>query len=331
MEKTLAGHRKPKFRTSVRTVVGTTEAEIHCGTRQCSFEFSDLQAPAVARLLADLKTGNLTPAGLASRSPDIAEQIPKLLEDFDDLRLLIESDTELADGASSGIQLFREVRRIADRTAARVAISEFFRALVEGRATRQQLIGYALEYYWIVQAAPGLIGPALGAAHGAAERALLQDFLRSELGHDRLLARSLKSVGVTQEELDAHQPLAATFALGASLGVYARQHPLSFKACLFLFERAQPDFVDAFDIRCRDLALPEAFYSPLRVHADLNGEYAHEDVSRLLMELELAVDSESCSIVKRHVSLMVETLVQQERQILAYYGQDLERIPRIFD
>ncbi len=331
MDGTLAGPRKPKFRDAVRAVVGATGADITLGARHCAFEFSEHEAPAVSRLIAHLEIGGLSPSDLASRSPEIAEQIPRLLEDFDGLRLLIESDPERIDGARSGVQLYREVRRLADRTVARVAKSSFYRALLERRATRQQLIGYALEYYWIVASAPGLIGPALGTAHSTAERALIQDFLKSELGHDRFLSSALKSAGLSQAELDAHQPLPATFVLCASLGVYARQHPLSFKACLFLFERAQPAFIDAFDDRCRQLGLTEAFYGPLRAHAEINDEYDHEDISRSLMELDPAVDAETCSVVKRHVSIMIETMIQQEEQILAFYGEERDHIPRIFD
>jgi len=278
-----------------------------------------------------LESGGLTVSELVSRSPDIAEQIPRLLEDFDRLRLLTESTPSSSAGVCSGAQLYRDVRRLCDRLTHRVARSLFHCALVEGRATRQQLIGYALEYYWIVQSAPGLIGPALGAAHSSAERLLLQEFLKSELGHDRFLATALLAVGVTLDELDAHQPLPSTFALCASLGVYARQHSLSFKACLFLFERAQPAFIDAFDDRCRALDLPEAFYGPLRVHAELNDDYDHEDISRQLMDLEPAVSLEGCTVVKRHVSLLLETLIRQEEQILNYYGQARDRIPRILD
>ena len=266
---------------------------------------------------------------MMSRSPDIAEQIPALLGDFERLRLLVESDPEAGAGTRTGVQLYREVLRLADRVAGRVARSAFYNALREGRADRAQIIGYGLEYYWIVKAAPGFIGPALGFAKAAEERALLQDFLKSELGHDKYLGEALKAVGITSEQLEAHQPLPTTFALGASLGVYARQHPLSFKASLFLFERAQPSFIDAFDDRCRALGLPEAFYLPLREHADLNSEYDHADISRSLMSLEHAVDSEACAIVKRHVSLMLETMIQQEEQILAYYRQR-NPIPRIF-
>jgi len=311
-------------------MVRATEAEIFMGASQCAFEFPADEAAAVSRLIGHLEVGGLTASDLASHSPEIAEQIPDLLADFDRLRLLVESDSRPAEGTRSGVQLYREVVRLADRVTGRLARSAFYQALVEGRALPQQLIGYGLEYYWIVKAAPGLIGPALATAQSAAERALIQDFLKSELGHDKFLGEALTAVGVTPAELEAHQPLPTTFTLGASLGVYARQHPLSFKASLFLFERAQPAFIDAFDDRCRALGLPEAFYLPLREHADLNSEYDHADISRSLMTLEHAVDSETCTIVKRHVSLLVETLLQQEEQILAYYGQDRGGIPRIF-
>lgn len=331
MDSSLAGPKKPKFRSAVHATIGNGEAQIEIGGRSCSFEFAKDEARCVSRLIADLLAGGWTPNDLAQRSQDIAGKIPRLLEDFDAMRLLIESDPERLDNARSGAQLYREVRRIADRTVGRVAKSAFHRALIEGRATRWQLIGYALEYYWIVQSAPGLIGPTLGWAHSAAERALLQDFLKSELGHDRFLATALNSVGVTGTELELHQPLPATFSLGAALGVYGRQHPLSFKASLFLFERGQPAFIDAFDDRCRALGMPDLFHAPLRAHANLNDEYDHEDISRHLMELEGAIDPEACVVVKRHVSIMVETLIRQEDQILAWYGSDLPRIPRIFN
>lgn len=320
MDSTLAAPSKPRFRTGVRTDVGAEAAQIVLGERRCTFTFSKQDRPAVARLFDYLHEGGLSADDLAARTREIGGHVPRLLQDLDRLRLLTDSDPARVAQACSGQQLYREVVRVADRMVERVARSAFYQALVEGHATREQLIGYALEYHAIVQAAPGLIGPALGTANTAAERTLLQDFLKSELGHDRFLAKALKSVGVTPQDLALHQPLPATFALCASLGVYARQHPLSFKACLFLFERAQPAFVDAFDARCRELGLPEAFYGPLRAHAELNGEYDHGDISRALMALEAAVDAESCVVVKRHVAIMVETLIRQEEQILARHG-----------
>jgi hypothetical protein len=322
---------KPRFRDNVSTVVHLNEVELSLGARRCSFEFSTTERDAVSRLISDLESGGFTPAELQTRASEIAEQIPSLLIDFDRLRLLIDSDSEAADKTLSGAQLYREVRRLGDRLVRRIAKSVFYTSLLNGQATRQQLIGYALEYYWIVKSAPGLIAPALASARSAQERTLLVDFLESELGHDSFLRTSLESVGLTPIEIENHVPLPTTFCLGASLGVYARQHPLSFKACLFLFEEARPEFVDAFDNHCRALDLPAAFHAPLRQHADINTDYNHEDISRALMQLENAVDSETCTVVKRHVSLLIETLIQQEDQILSYYGRLSAPVPRLFN
>lgn len=330
MDGALSIPRKPRFRDAVEAVVGDGEAELSLAGRVCGFEFGPGDTAGVARLFADLEAGGRGVEELIARSPEIGEQIPALLRDFDRLRLLTESEPPSTDGVRSGLQLYREVRRLADRQIERNARSSFTTALREGRATRRQMVGYALEYFWIVKTAPALIGPALSTAHTAGERALIQDFLRSELGHDRFLGRALEAAEVSPEEMEAHQPLPATFALCASLGVYARQHPLSFKACLFLFERAQPAFIDAFDARCRALGLPAAFHEPLRAHADINEDYDHEDISRALMAFDEAIAPEACTVVKRHVALMVETMVQQEEQILAWYGQGRGRVARIF-
>jgi pyrroloquinoline quinone (PQQ) biosynthesis protein C len=331
METTLASPRKPRFRDSVLAVADATTAKVTLRTQHCSFDFSEQEAHGVSRLFADLRRGKLSVCELMERSPEIAEKVPPLLEEFNRLRLLVESDTELHEKVCSGRQLYREVRRVTDRTLARIAKSSFQRALVEDRATREQLIGYAFEYHWIVKAAPGLIGPALATTHAQKARILMQDFLRSELGHDHFLSSALAAVGVTDEEMELRQPLPATFAICAALGVYARQHPLSFYACLFLFEQAQPEFIDAFEDRCRDLGLPEAFYGPMRAHADINAEYNHEDISRSLMELESVVDSEACTVVKRHVSIMAETMIQQEEAILTFYSQERDHLFKLVD
>jgi hypothetical protein len=331
MDAHAAGPNKPKFRDGVSAVVAGETAHLARGADACSFDFPREAANDVSRLFDDLRSGGWGRADLAARAPQLAREVPQLLHQFDELRFLVESDPARTGRAVSGAQLYRDVRRVADAVVARVAHSHFQRALLEHTATRRQLVGYALEYYWIVREAPGLIGPALGSAHTPVQRKLLQDFLKSELGHERFLATSLRVAGLTESEYDAHQPLPATFALGASLGVYARQHPLSFKAALFLFERAQPDFIDAFDERCRALGLPDAFHAPLRAHANLNDEYDHEDISRALLEPEGAVDAETVTVVKRHVAILAETLVLQEEQILDWYGDDANPSPRIFD
>src|SRR2546423_8159341 len=109
MDGAAAGPRKPKFRQSVNAVVRATDAEIFLGSSQCAFEFSATEAAAVSRLFAHLHTGGLTTGELVSKAPEIAEQIPGLLADFDRLRLLVDSDSRPAEGTRSGLQLYRQV------------------------------------------------------------------------------------------------------------------------------------------------------------------------------------------------------------------------------
>lgn len=312
---------RPRFRPMVAVAMAGTQVDISAGGFACSFEFDEAERDAVATLMAGLEAGGRTAQDLAAAVPEIADKVPSLLQDFDRLRLLTESDGGAGGGACvSGQQLYREVRRVADRVVRRTSTSAFHRALVDGTATREQLVGYALEYHWIVSAAPGLIAPALATARSREEQALVQGFLASELGHDRLLARALAAVDVTPAQLDVRQPLPTTFALCASLGVYARQHPLSFKACLFLFERPQERFLEAFEARSSELGLPEAFTSPLRQHSDVNVDHDHEDISRDLLAVEAVVDAEAAVVTKRHVALLAETMILHEHEILDHYG-----------
>lgn len=319
----------PRFREGVTVDLQPENAVVTLGTRHCRFEFPGEARVAIARMFGDLQNGGLRVQELPNRLPEIVDEAGDLIETFNSLRFLREADSGAAE-VVSGAQLYRELRRIADRVAQSAASSTFYRALVDGAATTRHLIGYGLEYYWLVRSAPGLIAPAVASAHSMAERRLLENFLSSEIGHDKFIGAALEAVGITVEGMDQHQPLPATFSLGASLGVYARQHPMSFKACLFLLEEARPEFVDAFDRRCETLSLPSEFFLPFREHADLNADFDHGDISRDLLTLEGAISFETCEVVKAHVALMIETIIQLEEQIMNYYGKVDSPMPRIF-
>ena len=104
----------------------------------------------------------------------------------------------------------------------------------------------SLEIGLIITGVATTIGVPLGiiaAYRGDGVREAIMRFFVSELRHDEMLARSLAAVNITREALDTCVPLPMTFALCASLGVYARQHPLSFKASLFLFEQFADDLL----------------------------------------------------------------------------------------
>ena len=133
-----------------------------------------------------------------------------------------------------------------------------------------------------------------------------------------LIERALKAVGVSRNQLDCLVPLPMTFSVCASLGVYARQHPLSFKACLFLFEQADGDFNALFKTRCDLLGLSEDFYGPVFEHAQINDEGDHENISRMLFADVACLSEEEQTVVKRHVAVLIESLVLLEKQIVEY-------------
>jgi hypothetical protein len=131
----------------------------------------------------------------------------------------------------------------------------------------------------------------------------------------------LSSVGIGEEQLRNCIPLPMTFALCASLSVYARHHPLSFKASLFLFEEANAEFNKAFVKRCRELNMPKEFYLPIVQHAEINDDFQHDDISKLLLNEVPCVTKEEQTVVKRHVLILHESIQRMEDQILEWYGE----------
>ena len=202
----------------------------------------------------------------------------------------------------------------------------------DGSLSREVLIGYALEYYYLVREAPGLIAPALSQADSRKNRQAIQRFLVSELDHDLMLAESLKAAGIDTSEgkLDYLVPLPSTFALCAALGVYAKQHPLSFKSILFLFEIPSIQFNEALTAHCARVGLPASFAAPLLRHANINDSLDHEDITAELLGDLTAISPEEQIVVEKNVVLAIETMAQQEDELIAYYGRPNAVIPRIF-
>lgn len=320
---------QPKLRSGVQLTMTDGGASLRQGDLCCNLTYPSDASAAVGRLLERLKEGGRSLSEIEACCPEL-DGLAEIIATLDASRLLTESVFLRASDAISGIQLYREVRRIAERLTAQIATSRFYDALLTGAASRQQLVGYALEYYWLVRAAPALIAPSLATAPALKQKRILQEFLASELNHDTYLASALAAVGIDVAPLELLQPLPTTFSICASLGVYAHQHPISFYAALFLFEEPREPFVLAFEQRCRELRLPESFHKPFRWHAELNVDADHDEISAALLEVVPVVDRETQTVVKRNVSVLVETMLRQESEILDYYGDESLPAPRLF-
>src|SRR5690348_16778945 len=117
MDALLTGPVRPQFRSRVEIRIDDEEAHLAIGTHECAFGFAREDRPAVAAFLDCLRRDGADGAELARAVPLLAERIPGLLQDFDRLRLIQESD-RAAPHARTGAQLYREVRRAADRAVA---------------------------------------------------------------------------------------------------------------------------------------------------------------------------------------------------------------------
>jgi hypothetical protein len=320
---------RPQLRSGVD--ISATEQGLSLLYRAQSADLSveGVEQGELVSLLHGMKEGNHSVNELSSAHPSLRGSLPGLLEDLDRLGLLSQKDTSLPLDVVSGIDFYSEIRGLASRAMSKYCRSGLYGRMCNGTISRQTLIGYALEYYYIVRSAPGLVAPSLASLDTLANVRILQNFLASELNHDRMLADSLRAVGIDVESLEYMQPLPSTFSLCSALGVYARQHTLSFKASLFLFELPSNDFNEALLSACVSLGMPKGFYEPLVQHAHINDAYEHADVTRLLLERVSAISAEEQCVVRKNLVLMIETMALQESEILDYYGRTDAKIPRI--
>jgi hypothetical protein len=319
----------PTFRSGVRLVFDTTGVECEYREQSCRIDFGS--QPEARQLVELLAEGGCTRGELERRLPSLADAIPEVIRELDAQGLLTESRLPEPDDVVSGLQFYREARRVMERQHDRVMPGSFHRAMVEGTITREQLIGYALEYYHLVHLAPRLVASALAKEEPGRTSELLQDFFVSELHHDRMLEAALQAVSIEPWQLRRTQPLPATFSLCASLGAYSAQNPLTFKTMLYLFEESSPAFNAAFASACEALGLPAAFARPILAHAKLNDDGDHGDISATLLAEVPAVGPEERHTALKHLAIVVETLAIQEDQMLAYYARPDALIPRVFE
>jgi heme oxygenase-like protein len=319
---------RPRFREQVELVFDDDGVECVYRDQSCRVDFHG--NGDARQLITLLREGGLTREELQGALPALAGDIGGVLTALDALGLLTETHLSEPGGVVSGRQLYRELRRMADNLYNEVIDESFYQRMTDGTISAHQLIGYALEYYHLVHLAPRLLAPALSKEEPGRIPGLLQDFLASELHHDRMLESALGAVGITSEQLAAAQPLPMTFGLCAGLGAYAAQNPLTFKAMLYLFEEPSPDFNDAFATACRAAGLPEGFIAPILAHAHLNSDGNHGDISGELLAEVPVVGPEEQHTARKHLAITVETMALQEKEILAYYGAPGALIPRVY-
>jgi Iron-containing redox enzyme len=307
-------YQQPAFRHGVQYLIGDTRIVLtYRDVVSFDIDCNKAASREIARLCQALEEGLDLTDGL----PQFAEFAPHaldILQALDRYGFLTETAPSEAGRTISGAVFSTEVAAFVERAKVK-ARPILYEALCSGRASRAALIRYAREYYHVVHAGPGIIAGSLAHASDRTTREILEQFLASELGHDKLIASALASVGIGEAEIDRVLPLPETFSIISALQVAADQEPLTFKALVFLMEEASPEFHQAFVSACEYDGLPAAFWGPITAHAGINNEGAHGSISkRLLAQVEAVTQEERCVVLKQAMT-MIENLVALEHAL----------------
>lgn len=318
---------RPRLREGVLLRFTETALEVRGQGQGVAIALAPEAQSEMQQFLNYLQVGGFSQAELAQATPGIGEQVAELLQTFGDRGWL---STAMPQRPLTGQQFYRELERFLTRFKQQFPASPMMQRMVEGTITREQLIGYSLESYHVTHLCPRLLAPALGQFETAATQTLLHEFFTSELHHDTLVENSLKSVGISLKQIHTMQPLPMTLAVCSSLGVFARRHSLSFKSALMLFEEDDKTFHQLFEQRCKDLELPPGFYRPILLHAHINEDGEHDQITKILLDDVAYVSAEEQQLVKRNLAVLLTSMVLRTHEILDYYGEPKHVIPRCF-
>jgi pyrroloquinoline quinone (PQQ) biosynthesis protein C len=290
--------RAPRFRSGVRWILSSRSVRFSYSKVAFSVEFSENAASWIDRLCRDL-AGGLDTTALADDFGDFSNHAAEIVVALDRYGMLDESAPQSDYEVISGRAFWREVEALVERMTARCTwpMYDFLRSPA---VTREVLVAYAIQYLHIVAAAPSIIGTALAHCDRPETKHTLEQFLRSELGHDSLLRAALAAAGLEDDDVEASLPIPETFAISSALSVFAAQEPLTFKASLFLLEQNNPQFHDALTQACKTVAMPTEFLTPLLAHAGINAE-------TLLSQVDVVAAEERIVSLKQ-VASMVEAL-----------------------
>ena len=310
----------PKLRQGV--VYTKIADEHHLDYRNQSLILEEADATSLTLVIQDLQQGTLTTEAFyakhAAHYPD--EQLEVLIADLDKNYFLTEGQYPVIQGVLSGVEFSKKLKLLTAALHGKLGHSALYEKMRDGSATRSQLIGFAIEYYHIVKSAPKVISPAL--AHNSPPEVYqgIKQLFLEEHDHESLLANALSHVGVERAQLAQTSPLDTTFAIYSTLGVYARQHIISFISALFLFEEPYPEFNKLFIESCSRLGLPDAFWKPIIGHSEVNSDADHGAITDSLLVHYSAIAEEECRVTLIHTCALLELMSAWDRQICTHYA-----------
>jgi hypothetical protein len=197
----------------------------------------------------------------------------------------------------------------------------FWRAVVDEPENVPDSVyyGMCIENYQLLFRESYFDSPALSFAFSKTLRQKFNEFYCEELGHDRLLLKSLQAIGLTEEALSNSVPLRETMVLCNALSYWARHDPMFFFTTLGPLEGRDVE-VDSYVKGARAKGLPEAFVSPIDAHANINKNSAHGLLTRELFESVSLVRVGDAERILRQTALFVAIYDQFYSAIWQHYS-----------
>jgi len=322
---------KPRLRTGVTFYEAEQEILIEYRDQSCSLHYDEIIPSEIMSFLSTIKKDSFTTEQLNSQYHNSLGNVNDLLRELDRLGLLEEGKKSSPDSCCTGedfyhVKLLPMVRNLQYK----LSCSPFYIRMKEGNITRNELIGFAMEYYHLVKMAPSLIAPSLShVVNEQANKQLIKLFI-DEYDHDAMMLACLEAVGIPKHVMLKRQPLASTFSSYISLGVYSRQHLLSFFSALFLFETPSTEFNELFINCCQMNNMPPGFYQPIIKHSDINEQESHGTITETLLKTISVISNEEQITTLINVHALVEMLHKQDKEIISYYSHSTVDLYRVF-
>lgn len=190
----------------------------------------------------------------------------------------------------------------------------------------RQLMGNAIEYYFVTLAACEAVAPALARVPASLKSTMAQ-FVLEEYRHDLILARALAPYGLTAADLEHVVPLPYTSAVTNQLFMLAHTDPLSLMACLFIVEGTPAEGRRYLDWLSQ-VGAPESYIDSHGEHDRINTNGAHGTISRRCFRALEFVSAEDEARIVHQACGLVRLMWSRSRQMIEYYGDIAQPSPR---
>ncbi|MED4590508.1 iron-containing redox enzyme family protein [Priestia flexa] len=257
------------------------------------------------------------------------EQVINYIDILDDY-LLLEEGKEFQFKGKSGLNFILELEDYYSSWQNFSNETNLTKKILDKKASKNLLVGFAFEYYHVTRRCHECLTPAIAKSHGET-RLKVFDFFIEEYRHDKLLIKSLTSLGFERSEIEDSMPLPYTQAIMNMLSKWAHTDILSFMAGIFIFEGSDYDGLAYKDALKEYSDLPEDFAKYQNTHGDINIEGDHGHVTRdFFMDIDYISEEDQRRVIK-NIRILNELHLRMHQNTIDYYDKEIVEIPRSLD